>query len=633
MSDKSHHHGVPAPGADMGRAYADLKRRYDDLIGNSLAGVFRTTITGRFLECNMSLVRMLGFSSIEELMQWPVRDLYLDEADRERFLNELSERCQLINYEVVLRHKSGRTIHVLENVHLHEQEGRPAIIEGTVIDITAFRQAELEQRALSENYRQLVERMRDGILIVEKGRITYANPAAHELLGSTHVVGSAFVDHVPSGLDLEALLTDDPEPVLHEIVVRSNAGTQRELELSATRTLHQRRPAIQVTLHDPGPQRALLQERVRVKVAEEVNLALREELQEHQRTQEALGQSRRFARGLIDSSLDMIIAVDQQGNVTEFNPAATIKFGYETDEVMGRNARMFYAEEQGYERVQVELDRHGAFAGEVRNITSAGREFMSFLAASRVYDENGRLLGSMGVSRDITQAKRDQEALRASEARYRDLFENASDLIQSVDGAGRIQYVNRAWRSALGYSEAELKESTIWDLIAPAERGVHPGTVRSRAPRRGRGPVAHGAHRQGRPQGDRTGQQQPAHGGGQGRGRAQHLPRHHFRGAGPRRAAAACGQAEGALREQRAHVLDGGPPHRPHQLQPRVFGHDPAALRHASRAEHRPRPSPPEIRQRGLPRAVGEPLCGSLRRPPLALRDRSAGYERRPGVQ
>ncbi|HEX2616485.1 MAG TPA: PAS domain S-box protein, partial [Flavobacteriales bacterium] len=472
MSDPSTASDPRIPDTELGRAYLDLKQQYDDLVGNNLAGVFRTTIAGRFLECNMSMARMLGYTSTEELMRLSAKDLYLDQTDRERFLKELTERRQLINYEIALRHRSGRPIHVLENVFIREHEGRPATIEGTLIDITAFRLAEMEQRSLSENYRQLVERMRDGILIIEHERIVYANPAAHDLLSSTHLVSSTLNEHLHSEpqLDLEAHVNAEQHAPLDVTVRTANHGHARELVLTATRTLHQRRPAIQVTLQDPGPQRSLLQERVRVKVAEEVNNVLREELQEHRRTQEALSQSRRFARGLIDSSLDTIIAVDQQGLVTEFNPAATIKFGYEPDEVMGFPARRFYADEEEYKRVQEELNRHGAFAGEVRNITSAGREFMSFLAASRVYDENGRLLGSMGVSRDITQAKRDQEALRASEERYRDLFENASDLIQSIDPAGHIQYVNRAWRLALGYTEGELVGRTIWDLVVAADR-------------------------------------------------------------------------------------------------------------------------------------------------------------------
>jgi diguanylate cyclase (GGDEF)-like protein/PAS domain S-box-containing protein len=48
-----------------------------------------------------------------------------------------------------------------------------------------------------------------------------------------------------------------------------------------------------------------------------------------------------------------------------------------------------------------------------------------------------------------------------------DIVENASDLIQSVDGSGKFIYVNRAWKEKLGYTDLEIKELTIWDIISP----------------------------------------------------------------------------------------------------------------------------------------------------------------------
>ncbi len=60
-----------------------------------------------------------------------------------------------------------------------------------------------------------------------------------------------------------------------------------------------------------------------------------------------------------------------------------------------------------------------------------------------------------------------QAALAESEERYRDLFENAHDLIQSVGMDGRFLYVNRAWRDAFGYSDDELNGMTMFDVLHP----------------------------------------------------------------------------------------------------------------------------------------------------------------------
>ncbi len=65
----------------------------------------------------------------------------------------------------------------------------------------------------------------------------------------------------------------------------------------------------------------------------------------------------------------------------------------------------------------------------------------------------------------INQRQQTEEALHETEAKYWDLFENANDLIQSVTSEGRFIYVNRAWRETLGYSQAEVDNLSMLDII------------------------------------------------------------------------------------------------------------------------------------------------------------------------
>ena len=74
---------------------------------------------------------------------------------------------------------------------------------------------------------------------------------------------------------------------------------------------------------------------------------------------------------------------------------------------------------------------------------------------------NARLTG------EIEERKRTEAALKESEERLRDLFDNANDLIHSASPDGRFLYVNRVWTETLGYAREEASELTLFDVIAP----------------------------------------------------------------------------------------------------------------------------------------------------------------------
>ena len=54
---------------ELAKAYLELRRQYEDLVDRNMAGVFRTTLDGRFLECNASMARILGYPDRDALMQ------------------------------------------------------------------------------------------------------------------------------------------------------------------------------------------------------------------------------------------------------------------------------------------------------------------------------------------------------------------------------------------------------------------------------------------------------------------------------------------------------------------------------------------------------------------------------------
>lgn len=81
-------------------------------------------------------------------------------------------------------------------------------------------------------------------------------------------------------------------------------------------------------------------------------------------------------------------------------------------------------------------------------------------------EANRSLQNEIGIrNREIMERIRAEDAMRRSEERYRDLFENASDFIQMVSPDHRFLYVNRAWKSALGYTTQDLAALRMFDIL------------------------------------------------------------------------------------------------------------------------------------------------------------------------
>lgn len=89
------------------------------------------------------------------------------------------------------------------------------------------------------------------------------------------------------------------------------------------------------------------------------------------------------------------------------------------------------------------------------------------IVCTPVKDENGEVTRAVLLYMDITDRMHTEQALRQSEEKYRDLFENANDLIQSIGPDGAFQYVNRAWRETLGYGEDEVSGLSVFDILHP----------------------------------------------------------------------------------------------------------------------------------------------------------------------
>ena len=177
---------------------------------------------------------------------------------------------------------------------------------------------------------------------------------------------------------------------------------------------------------------------------------------------EHLRQSEERFRLLVDSVRDYaIFMLDPQGHVLTWNAGAERFKGYRADEIIGSHFSRFYTPEalaRGLPAKELEVARDvGSFEDEGWRVRKDGTQFWASVVITSMRDETGELIGYAKVTRDLTQRRHHEEALRQSEERFRLLVEGVSDYaIFMLDVNGRVATWNVGAQRIKGYSADEI---------------------------------------------------------------------------------------------------------------------------------------------------------------------------------
>jgi len=187
------------------------------------------------------------------------------------------------------------------------------------------------------------------------------------------------------------------------------------------------------------------------------------DISERRQAEEALQAERNLLRTLIDNLPECIYVKDRQAHFVLNNVAHAQVMGALTpDEVRGKWDFDFFPPEQA-----------SAFYADDMAVISSGRAilqreepvFDQVLRENRWYsttkvplrDRDGRIVGLVGIARDITEQKRAEEALRESEERYRSVITAMAEGVMLLDARGVIQTCNRSGARILGHAAEELE--------------------------------------------------------------------------------------------------------------------------------------------------------------------------------
>ena len=177
-------HGVADEGLETIHVLKDIsdrreaERRYRELFDNIQEGLFFSTPGGRFVEVNDAMVRMLGYSSREELLQVDIpTQVYFSAEQRQLHAQALEREGELHNLASTLKRKDGSPIHVLINAFgLYDNAGRLLQIRGLMLDVTGLRTYQSELYRERDFSGKILSNTQSLILVADTaGLISYGN--------------------------------------------------------------------------------------------------------------------------------------------------------------------------------------------------------------------------------------------------------------------------------------------------------------------------------------------------------------------------------------------------------------------------------------------------------------------------
>ncbi|MDH4127489.1 MAG: EAL domain-containing protein [Spirochaetota bacterium] len=174
-----------------------------------------------------------------------------------------------------------------------------------------------------------------------------------------------------------------------------------------------------------------------------------------------LKNTKSYIRNILDNSLDLIVVVDKERKITEFNKIAQNTFGYKYNEIFAKSIDILYYDNDEYIKVNNILLEHGQFSGELINKRKDGTTFPTYTSISNLIDSNNNILGFISVSRDTSKNKLIEANLKNTRQFNQNLIDCSLDMIIAVDKNRKIIEFNKAAQKTFGYSYNEV----IWKNI------------------------------------------------------------------------------------------------------------------------------------------------------------------------
>ena len=420
---------------------------------------------------NGAFIAMTGYASAEVLgrnccfLQGTGTDPQTVQQMREAIREGRPFRGVILNYR-----KDGTPFwNGLKLMPVVDGEGHLKHFVGLQSDITARREAEI---ALSESEARktaIFEAALDGILTIDhRNTVVELNSAAERIFGISRAraMGRSAQELIPflvPGLEAPGKLEALEAPGGASSQSSPNlAGRLRGEEIHLLG--HQIELMGQRADGNAFPAELALT-RIEVK-GEPLFIAHVRDITERKAASQAVA---RLA-AIVESSSDAIISVKSDGLIISWNAGAEALYGYTAAEAMGQSISLLVAPDRlGEETTFLAKLKEGERVAdyETVRVCKNGRHLEVSITVSPIRDETREVVGTSAISRDISDRKRAESALRESQARSNAVIQNALDCIITIDHEDRVLEFNPAAETTFGYRRDEAMGQILNDLIIP----------------------------------------------------------------------------------------------------------------------------------------------------------------------
>jgi len=201
---------------------------------------------------------------------------------------------------------------------------------------------------------------------------------------------------------------------------------------------------------------------------------IKKQLAEISTLREREKETKDFLENIIDRSVDPVVVTDLHGKITFASKGAEEMFGYSHDELMGKRVSDFYAggigEAKKIMKILFQKERLQNYETEL--IGCGAKPVPVMLSASLLRDTQGNPVGTLGISKDITEYKNLLRQITQTEQSYQKLFEAVNDAIFSLNREGYFTTFNRMFLKMTGYTEKEVRSFHFSKIIHPEDLPV-----------------------------------------------------------------------------------------------------------------------------------------------------------------